>query len=164
MQPPLIDFGLNVLATGKDKLEDMDVSLNFPTRRKGPLIFTRQLWPNGWTYFKSKGARWKIWALSFQWCLVVHCRSSGLVTILCQNEVVFDVFHKMPILSLRWEDDFRKLFFKMRSFKDRLAQIHETNFQWPQISQIFRRQNNSSHISNSFWDVPIDSYGPLTHV
>ena len=62
--------------SSKDKLENMDLSLNFPTRHKEPLIFTRQLWPNGWTYFKSQGARWEIWTLSFQWCIVVHCRSS----------------------------------------------------------------------------------------
>ena len=39
-------------------------------------------------------------------CLVVHCRSSGLVTILCQNQVVFYFFHKPPILSLSWEEAF----------------------------------------------------------
>ena len=38
--------------------------------------------------------------------LWVICRSSGLVTILCQNKVVFDVFYKMPILPLSWEKDF----------------------------------------------------------
>ena len=64
------------------------------------MIFTRQLWLNRWTDFKSQGARWKIWALSFKWCLVLYCRSSGLVTILCQNWVVFNVLSIRCIINI----------------------------------------------------------------
>ena len=36
-----------VLGPDKDRLEDMDVSVNFPTRRKRPMIFPRPLGLNG---------------------------------------------------------------------------------------------------------------------
>ena len=46
-----IDF--NVIGKHKDELGDMDISLNLPTRHKGPMNLTRQLWPYGRTDSKS---------------------------------------------------------------------------------------------------------------
>ena len=45
------------MSRGKDKLGDMDVSLNFPTRCKRPLILQGNSDLMGGQYFRSKGAR-----------------------------------------------------------------------------------------------------------
>ena len=78
------------------QLEDMDVI--FQTRRKGPVIFTRLLWVDDEIYEHYL----------FPWYLVAYCRSSGLVTILCQSEVVFDIIRQMTNLPWRCKKDFEK--------------------------------------------------------
>ena len=41
------------------------------------------------------GAKWKIWTLSFQGYAIIFCSWSGLVTALCQSQVVLGAFQKM---------------------------------------------------------------------
>ena len=81
----------------KDKLEGMDISLMKEGVRVVAIIFRTCLQPNCWTYITSLGTKWKIWILSFQRYLIIHCRSNGLVMALVQSWVVFDVFQKMAI-------------------------------------------------------------------
>ena len=105
------------VSCAKDKLEDMDVSLNFQTRTRGPWFLQDHCDLKGGHISnpETRGARWKIWALSFYWYIVVHCRSSGLVTIFCQSDVIFWCFHKMTILSMRW---------KKKDFWNKIENIH----------------------------------------
>ena len=103
--------------TAKDKLEDMDVSLIKEGVRLVAIIFRTCLQPNRWTYITSLGTKWKIWILSFQRYLIIHCRSNGLVMALVQSWVVFDVFQKMAINPKWWKKKFWWLFLKCSNLK-----------------------------------------------
>ena len=49
---------------------------------------------------------------------MVYSGSRGLVTAICQNRLVFDVYLKLAFFMPRAEGEFLKTFFKMLSFKD----------------------------------------------
>ena len=73
----------------KDKLEDMDVSLNFVLFPSGATIFTRSLWQIQRTEFQAKGTKWKIWIWSFHWYLKIQFWLSSLVTVVGRSWVFF---------------------------------------------------------------------------
>ena len=48
-----------------------------------------------WLDSEKLGAKWNIWTLSFQGYAMIFCSWSGLVTALCQSQVVLGAFQKM---------------------------------------------------------------------
>ena len=94
-----------------DELEDMDLSLIKGCERVEAVIYRTWLQPNYWTYITFCGTKWKNLTLPFLWYLIIQCSPIGLVMMLCQSWMVFDVSQKTKIIPKRLEL-FRQLFSK----------------------------------------------------
>ena len=58
--------------------------------------FPQEHW---WLDSKKLGAKWRIWTLSFRGYAIIFFSWSGLVTALCQSQVVLGAFQKMAWIA-----------------------------------------------------------------